>query len=349
MDAKPQWKIYLDTNIFSGLYKVHNKEQVDDKYAILSELIGQNRSKLVFFYSEAHVKDQIDLGRQAQDEKTLDRLRFIGEFTNEYCLEYDSDDNEILIYIKDPTIRYAELKESYADLEDFDLSFLDKEMEELGLLPILDAIFLGMKDAFQTAYHENVQAFDSPGSTFQIMNDLYESSTNMSDFIKGMYHNSISILSEKDNLKSQLHTPLKNAINYYPDLKKVEVNNLNCKEFKLFLENIIKKNIYELNQEIIYNQYKDQGLYSEKIYYTNMYVIVDLFGYYQDNPKSKNKGMNNTVNDAEHCYYATVCDIFVSDDLKSTKKSQMVYDLLEHTNIRVYNTEEFISFLESLT
>ncbi|WP_146185912.1 hypothetical protein [Flavobacterium album] len=76
------------------------------------------------------------------------------------------------------------------------------------------------------------------------------------------------------------------------------------------------------------------------------YVGLDLIGYNQDEIKvsqKKSKTFHNTIDDANHVGYASVCDIFIVDDKRCKEKALYVYSEL-NINTKVFSSSEFVEY-----
>ncbi|WP_184544129.1 hypothetical protein [Mucilaginibacter sp. FT3.2] len=62
-----------------------------------------------------------------------------------------------------------------------------------------------------------------------------------------------------------------------------------------------------------------------------MLELTDMLGYWKDRQTDK----SNTARfwDANHCYYATACDYFISDDKRNRYKARVVYEIYNQRTI----------------
>jgi len=69
----------------------------------------------------------------------------------------------------------------------------------------------------------------------------------------------------------------------------------------------------------------------------SLYSILELFGYWSDKPKIKNKEYSKIM-DADHIYYSTACNIFLTRDNKLGKRALAIISYLKKKT-RVYNID----------
>ncbi len=75
--------------------------------------------------------------------------------------------------------------------------------------------------------------------------------------------------------------------------------------------------------------------------------MLDMFGYQSDKLKKKSNDMNNIINDANHTFYATYCDLFIAEDKNLIKKAKAIYSN-KNLSTRVFNVEEFIENIDEI-
>ncbi|MBK7243867.1 MAG: hypothetical protein IPH98_08405 [Saprospiraceae bacterium] len=79
---------------------------------------------------------------------------------------------------------------------------------------------------------------------------------------------------------------------------------------------------------------------------TGIFMQLDFVGFGSDKLNEKNK-YDNLFNDALHCFYGAHCDIFITSDKKTIKKTKAVYQS-EGINTLVLKPKEFIEFLQEI-
>lgn len=84
-----------------------------------------------------------------------------------------------------------------------------------------------------------------------------------------------------------------------------------------------------------------QAQKNDKNFFISVYLALNASGFFSD----KKKSLLNTYTDAEHCYYASKCDVFVSDDENLREKAKALFKLF---GIRtpVMEIEDFIKFMK---
>ncbi|CAN5291213.1 hypothetical protein BH09BAC2_BH09BAC2_03610 [soil metagenome] len=80
---------------------------------------------------------------------------------------------------------------------------------------------------------------------------------------------------------------------------------------------------------------------------SNEFILLDMYGYKEDKIKvtcKVKKTFRNTTDDAFHCAFASVCQIYILDDTNSYFKTKKVYEKLGISTL-VFKPDEFIQFI----
>ena len=108
--------------------------------------------------------------------------------------------------------------------------------------------------------------------------------------------------------------------------------------------NIEKKKINNYTPKEIIEKYgldigyiTAQTCSNEQQAFQTIFNVLDAFGFWQDIVQTGST--MNRIYDANHSYFATACDYFITDDKKTRNKANVVYQMLG------YKTKA-ISFIE---
>ena len=69
---------------------------------------------------------------------------------------------------------------------------------------------------------------------------------------------------------------------------------------------------------------KEFGLHNR---FAGIFELLDMLGYWTDKPTSKSNVAR--LWDVNHCYYASFCDYFISDDKRTRNKAKVVFNLYD--------------------
>lgn len=118
----------------------------------------------------------------------------------------------------------------------------------------------------------------------------------------------------------------------------------NCK-----LEDIHSSELQELLTHVIceydidyikHDKVRTYSLLNHLVY--SLYDVLNLLGYRKDN---KEKTIKSSIHDIEHIGYASICDIFVSNDTKLNARVKEIYKFL-NIKTKVMDGKEFVKLLE---
>ncbi|HLO72796.1 MAG TPA: hypothetical protein VK164_02565 [Flavobacterium sp.] len=318
-------KLYLDWNIMSGLKNGHFPE--------LSAIV-LNEQKFFLPYSTSHIGDILaSIKNHSEEEQRLinQDLDFIREISKNQCLFNTGE--QVLINTIDPgellddRIREAPLFTDFS---------LDSLFSSIGNDPLINS----MKDMLATIQLDSAfkAAFDNPESA-DMMNKMFpglKEEPNMNGFFKSlgnMYQN----LNEKEDYKFLRDSVQKIGVNsghFNDDKDPYEV-----------IQNAYKKlGIEPFNPDQYFDKNKNAPAWFNDL--TNSYITLDMHGYKADKVRVNEKESNtfkNTTEDASHTAFASLCDIFITNDNKNFFKTQKVYDKFG-VRTKVFKPQEFISY-----
>lgn len=322
-------KLYLDWNIMSGMKNGHFPE--------LSAIV-LNEQKFFLPYSTSHIGDILaSIKNNSEEEQRLinQDLDFIRKITKNQCLY--NNGVQVLINTIDPGELLDERIRDASIFTDFSLdslfSLIDENDPMFGIVNtiknMISSIPLDM---------ELKEAFENPESA-EIMNKMFpglKDEPNMNGFFKSfgkMYQN----LNEKEDYKLLRDT-----------VQKIGVNSGHFNDEKNPYE-VIQKAYQKLGTEPFNpDQYFDKNRNAPAWFndLANSYLILDMHGYKADTVKVNEKQSNtfkNTTEDASHMAFASLCDIFITNDNKNYFKTQNVFDKY-NVRTKVFKPQEFVNY-----
>jgi hypothetical protein len=313
--------LYFDSMLISQL---RNGIKHDD----IRQLLINNSENHTFFYSKAHI---LDLKNDKTDEKLLE-LDYINKFIgNNYLCRYFNQ--PIKIYSLSAIEAFEEEiqseKDTISSVNDIFINPLIKSIEEHLMFPInipeiVEFNSFSLPDEYKT-YLENIYT------------------NNFS--IKNLYENQMAFQTQLENnqkIYRYLRGIIKENVNLF--IKENYNKDILLKE-KIFIKN---------KHEMTFNEYIDSNIIihstnSDEIFYNKFllgYNILNLLGL--DNEKNRNAKFKNTFNDGLHSYYASYCDILITDDLKMKDKATIMYELFD-IKTKIINSENLLDNISKIS
>lgn len=318
------FRIYLDKQIYSHLFKQEKREYID-----LLEKIKRHKNDFLFCYSHALLLDL----KNDKSEIKYEELNFIETIVGDNYLSYHFNEKNTSCYLTKPkdafeSINSEEEKIDFSNIFDIEHKYLTEEQKEQ--LQSAKKLFSEMKFDFGFIDFEKVPSDISE----PLKKALPFSNTSMNLFEMMDYF--MGTLKKMEDDKS-----------VYKGLRNVSDKYINNGKFKVdfdeidFNENLKDSVLQKTFIEYVNNYLNPKGdkQISKCDFFTNAYFSLDILGISKDGSKVK---FRNLLNDGFHSYYGAYCDCVVSDDSGFLKKTKVLYKLLGIES-KVYNIEEFIS------
>lgn len=323
-------RIYFDSNVYRDLKKDPS----------LLERIKNKKDHLLFFFSHAHLLDL----NEDESEKKFDDLNFMENLV---------DDNYLSLPYKEPNVNFQKASPRIA-FDGIGTGYkIDPGMFDLNEL-------LNLHEEDQTP--EIKKAMDDfenlLGSTMK-----FNLKSNIEEHQKGqeeMWQKLIPDIKDEYTYKEwmeivpQLLNNLQNS-GLYKEIRKYSLENLQLSQkFNIDIEKFsfdedlkdtpIQKSFMELvEQSLTYNDSKEQHEY---LFFITAFNLLNILGI--DKEKNKKAVFVNTINDAQHSYYASHCEFLVSKDEGFNLKSRVLYRLLG-IETKVMDLNEFDKMLPAIS
>ena len=298
------------------------------KYTDIEKYLIYNHGRHSFYYSNAHIQD---LKNDKTDNKYLD-LEYIGKYLG---------NNYLCKIINKPTMLYN--CPPISAFED------EIKGEEDG--------FASMGDIFNNPFIKNCESllnfpldisgiinFDSlniPNEFKTYLENIIENTKHFS--LENLYNNQMAYQEQLQNnpkLFKWTRRIVKENANLFVNGKFNKDNIIHDKIFlkdnseMTFLEYIITNtNIHTNNKDDIF-----------QLFFINGFTILNILGL--DNEKNEKVQFTNTINDGLHSYYASYCDILVSNDAKMKEKANIMYELFS-IKTEIVDPADFIDFISN--
>lgn len=319
-------KVYLDWNVISQMKNGNHPE--------LNKIVFDN-SKLLLPYSTSHIGDILSSFNESEEQKELIRLdlEFLSKLTKDHCL-YNDGKSVLLDYTSPIELfeRRVEMKDAFKDISLDGLSEIfnqDESTKEIGdiLINSLKSISLGY-DFIQAL--ENPEVADQMEKMFPGLKD----NPTMEGFFQSFSKMNIA-LNENDDYKH-----LREIVQDGYGINRDKIFNIE-EPYKL-IDNHQKKKGFAIEEHI--DNSKNAPEWFNKI--SNEYILLDMFGYQEDNvnvKKGRKETFKNTTEDAFHASFASTCDFYVLNDKKSYNKTKKIYEKLSINTI-VLKPNEFVEY-----
>lgn len=321
-------KLYLDWNVMSGM----KQHQHDELHSIIT-----HKHQFFIVYSTSHIIDLLvsNTGTKEQTAIIYEDLTYISDLTNNFCAH--NQNKNIVIDQLDPTVLF---EERIWENEQFNTEDLFELMLE-GVEPNSDAFIVINNYMDMPIPSEVSQAFSNSVTV---------------DYMRKHYPG----LEENPTMRNLVNIgwkKLKNLTNTgeYEELRKTLQQSLGIKPNQMFEKAEPYKQIDRLYNKL----YNSIPLPLSKIAsapvndnspewfqnITNNYLSLDMHGYQEDKitfGKGRPQTMRNTIDDAFHAGFSSMCDFYITNDSKSRKKTMEVFKKL-NLNTTVFSSQEFVS------
>ena len=308
-------KIYLDWNIITHL----KDEQNSDLFTFLMA----NKEYFIFPYSKAHIKDLL-VSKDANNNYYEQDFQLLTEICEHHLLEHEQNINNPYPYKCYPK-DYLEIKNVELELfsSGFSKSTFYKFIDENGLNP----------DYFMSILKkEKIEPFVIP-----LINKTIE---NLADLFSLMFKYGPTLFNDK-KIPKQIQSYIQATTNDSQYRKIQGSNSTNIfKELDAAVFSQTNKTFVELIENPIAEKSK-----SNLELFTSLYLTLNLSGFFSD----KHRNLQNIYTDSEHAYYASSCDIFVSNDSRLREKTDAIYSQY-NIQTKIISSDELITIMtEELT
>lgn len=317
-------RVYLDWNVITNLKLERYKREL--------EFINENQSSLLFPYSPAHLSDVSKSYSPANRKFKID-IDNLTRISRKQLLRWNIDRLEVLVASPEDYFNKAFKDQPLTTPLDFKSIFnnLSQEMEKLGLpgvdlTSILESIpNHTFKSDKEKKEFEKVMGISVGANMFEMMEALM-------NFGNELVSNKQKYLDFRDGLKQTEFYFGGNENQWKPE--QVVAN----------IDRFLKKFGDDINFNKLTGWKDEENKQSIFQKYTTAYLMFDFIGYKKEDLKKQSSGFKNIQNDAEHSFYASLCDYFVVDDKKLNAKSKALYSAFE-IDTKVLHLSELIQEL----
>ncbi|MBL4677655.1 MAG: hypothetical protein JKY70_15855 [Mucilaginibacter sp.] len=320
-------KVYIDWSVMSQMKQ--------GKFPELERAIS-NKKQFMLYYSTSHITDVLASYDESvrQSELIASDLTYIGEITSESCA-YNSDGN-IQIRGYNPKALFEQQLDFTQLMDSQTLSNI------IANQAVHDSLNQTLLDDYLTQPMPQVviQAFQNVKSR-EAMQQLYptlnEHST-LGDLLNAGWQQ------VKNFMNTDAYKTLRNNVQHPLGIKPNQLyeNKDPFKEIKRRYSKLEKETDFKLQVHMMPIHIAPQWFQD----ISNDYMILDMHGFQEDNIRVSHKSkstMRNTLDDGYHAAFASMGDIYITNDTRSLRKVREVYKKL-NINTMVYSPSEFIEY-----
>ncbi|UHG92952.1 hypothetical protein [Spirosoma oryzicola] len=326
--------VYLDWNIITNLADPSyiNNIDIQKKLLYIKDKFETRGKDVAIPYSNAHMNDLSKSYKKGERERVEKSLNYLSLLTWDVCIaKYWGED--VPKWHKRSPKEFFETTISLDDLQSKNFTQLTAGIDEL--------VKTGVFDVFKAIPHDI--DFGYIIKNYPALANLYPLSQQENN-VYAVLHDTFNILeliSDDPSLYNELRKMVKESIGIDPHIS--ALNNIVDKLDEFLPNTLLNTSFTELassNQSNLYYKKSYQDVIVHK------FMQLDFLGYNSDKLSDKNK-YSNLFNDALHCYYAAYCDVFITNDKKTAKKSKAVYES-EGIITQIYSLDEFTSLLQEI-
>lgn len=234
-------------------------------------------------------------------------------------------DNNIFIYLENETLTIEDIENLIGNKIDkifFSASHIQETLEIKGedIIQIQERINkrLNTIEKFTNNNYINKnlnnEVFEFTESPFEVIKTVTEVS-----FAQNAMKNLANFISEEQKIETR------RLLNINPE----EINNYTPQEVIAHLSQKLTSNNQEYNfldmVELCISYHPDGNKFDISHRVGATFELLDMLGYWKD--KYNDKSNYARLWDSSHCYYASYCDYFISNDKRTVNKSKVVYDI----------------------
>jgi hypothetical protein len=345
-------RIYLDWQIFKYLKEPEKYAEKSVEIQQLKSLLDSYENYITLCYSPAHIKDLTNKNLdKLQDERLQSDLECINQITKGNYLFYDGEKIILLIGNSINALNTVNLDiEGLFSIDSLFGDFGDAKFDTWDFGNIDDKINLkSLIEKYNIDTHNKSirEVINLITSFLPPLIDNFSDFKLSSQIYKKFFYDTLKTGNNRDLITNyiqflgHLHMDwlVWQNIKELPDKlgipnNKNDWNENTIKKIETFLQT--QGNSITFSKLIEPNEYVDKKYYN---FFVGAFMILEELNYETDNPK---KGAYNFANDITHSFYATHCNIFISEDKKLVAKSKALYEYF-NINTKVLSIAEFLT------
>ena len=311
--------IYLDWNVFKYIKEPRKEKETLDKN--VKEIVIRTRSKFVYPFAEAHLRDRVNNYKPEYEKKVEEDLAFVEDISEGYCLAYRLDKKRI------QPIKLS-IKEVFKQV----ISLSNKPLDLSLVYPEMIPFEINKNELENDDWVRGFLPSEKGVLDRNAMTELVDRIFGECFASKDTYNMVRRQAWKRRQSKEE------GSINdiYYNDTQKKLENLISC--YESGDEDYIVQNWKKAIIDAISIHYPKEAI-SEEGLISGAYCMLDWHPWFRDKLGKKNT-FSNIVRDAKHVWYASQAHIFVTEDEHTRKKCKVLYKAFE-IKTKVLSMEEF--------
>lgn len=260
--------------------------------AELPDLLNEYGKLFIFPYSPAHFDDLIPGGKDVKAEEYLEEdIKMMDAICGDNLVDFDQERDMLMPYKCLPS-EYVKQRRTY------------------------HSVFNDICNAFAT----DDASSDASFKNFRRLFDVTEGESPLIDWslemLKGIIGAFAKVSSEflsPQNYKNQFERLSNSERQFYGDFHGIEPENA---------FDTLEDHLRAINPDSDFNTFMNQApnMNNQMWRFVGNYLALNYCNYHKDK-----QPLANITADAKHCYYATCCDVFVTNDKKLKYKAEAIY------------------------
>ncbi|GMQ30791.1 hypothetical protein [Algoriphagus confluentis] len=299
-------KVYLDTNVLSGL-----KGGKLDEFKRLHNLLLELRGRVYCFFSMAHLNDLAN----DKSQQFLEDLTFYETITNDNFLVKEYGEKNLKYLLCTPKQAFETYREDSAILSLLDFG----QLENLGELGEEE------KRMIHTLKNQKIELdiLKNSGKSresddflklyFGEIKDQYS----VEELLKQFGHFYKALFEDPKNYRNLRRTILEQM----PLVQKWNIKIEDINFDKKLEKTPLAKSFFQFVKDSMHNKEDDPNYNYD--FFTNSYFNLNILGI--DGENNKGVKFSNTLYDSFHSYYGAHCHFLVTNDLGLLTKSKVLY------------------------
>lgn len=302
-------RIYLDWSVISGLKT--------EKYAALLDFIRTHKDRLLFVYTPAHFNDLMKSHKpdNINFDEDLNQLEWL---CGNHLVEWF--DNDWQIPGLNPTVYFRKLMEnqSVTNAEHLKKVLSDADSDNHSMWNFGKL----MKEIF-TKLPSGITISDESRAALQgIFPDIKEGSSQW-EMMEAIIPFIDKLENDRDSYKSHRRALAEKGVKLDDNAGNWDTEEV-FKNIDIFLKSHHPDLTFKKYVEMAVGA-ANQNKATIYDYFTTAYLLLDLIGFKPDKLPKVTDSRRNIRTDADHAFFASICDYFVTEDKNLSVKAKVLY------------------------
>jgi hypothetical protein len=326
-------RIYLDWNVITQI-----KNPKSEPYISIAKVLKHLKDEVTIPYSSAHMSD---LKKGYKEEEpyityTNQDLLFISKLSRNTHWYYKAEVKDVWTVQRDPLETFESYKDNEISAEqamDFEKLFEELGMGEIG--KHFQDLFKNIQVPFDLSKIPEDSELKKP------LQEIFQptgATTSMLDLMKNFGRFSDEIHKDPTKYKD-LRNGFRGALQLPSDISNWKNDTWDRLDSHMPLT-MLNKSFTNMVSDAVNQNSKEKGVTFHDEF-LHAYTTLDLVGFNPEKLDKKNT-YTNFFNDSQHAFFATYCDVFVTNDGNTRAKTKAIYDKYGITT-EILSPEEFLT------